>query len=219
MRKLSFASLIVVAVTGSVSAQPGQDPPPAPEPAPYPAPPPAPYPPPQQLPPPGYVPPPQGYIPVQLTADDQQLLQKGEISEGAHVGGVVTSLLFGFGVGQAVQGRYGETGWIFTLGEAASMAALMYGILHSFDSCFDSTSSSCNDDVDGIYIVGGLVGLLGFRVWEIVDAVGGPSKHNRKVRELKMRLGIPVPMYTHRVVPYINKTRDGGGTAGVMLRF
>jgi hypothetical protein len=85
------------------------------------------------------------------------------------------------------------------------------------DCDFEATCS--NNNTTGIYIVGGLIGLLGFRVWEIVDAVGGPSKHNRKVRELKMRLGIPVPMYTHRVIPYVNKTRDGGGTAGVMFRF
>jgi len=217
MRKLSFASLVMISLAGSALAQPGgmpdpgQYPPPQPQPAPQPYPPPAPYP------PQGYVPPPQQYVPVQLTADEQELLQQGEISDNQHIGGAAVAFLFGFGVGQAVQGRYSETGWIFTLGEAASIAALMYGILHDLDCGLDSRCST--SDTDGLYIAGGLIGLFGFRIWEIVDAVGGPTKHNRKVRELKMRLGIPVPMYTHRMLPYVNKTHDGGGTAGVIFRF
>jgi hypothetical protein len=218
MRKLLPLALVVV--SGSASAQPGADG----EPPPYPTPPPPqpyaqPQPPPYQPPPPqGYAPPPQTYMPVQLTPDEHELLQRGEIGDGAHVGGAIASLFFGFGIGQAVQGRYGDTGWIFTIGELASITALIVGVTQSVEDCF-GVDSSCNDDRGEGLIIGGLVGLVAFRVWELVDAFGGPSKHNRKVRELRMRLGMPMPMYTQRVVPYVNRTNDGGGTAGVVFRF
>jgi hypothetical protein len=34
-----------------------------------------------------------------------------------------------------------------------------------------------------------------------------------------MRLAIPQPMYTKRLVPFVNKTRDGGATVGVSFHF
>ena len=157
-------------------------------------------------------------MPVQITPAEHELLQKGEISDGAHIGGAAASLFVGFGVGQAVQGRYGETGWIFTVGEIASMTALFVGLGQAFEGCFPEDSGTCDNGGEEL-IIGGLIGLVVFRVWEVVDAFGGPPKHNRKVRELRMRLGIPQPMYTHRVVPYINRTRDSGATAGIVLRF
>lgn len=216
MRKLPLV-LLVVLVGSTAAAQPGADDAPYPAPPPVQEPPPQPYPQPYAQPPqPGYAP--NGLVPVQLTSDQMELLQKGEISDGQHIGGAVASLFFGFGIGQAVQGRYGETGWIFTVGEIASFTAMMVGVFQAFDDCtFDDRCSDSNRG--GELIIGGLVGLLAFRVWEVVDAFGGPPKHNRKVRELKMRLGMPVPMYTQRVVPYINRTRDSGATAGVVFRF
>ena len=44
--------------------------------------------------------------------------------------------------------------------------------------------------------------------------------HNRKVRELRMRMGIPQPMYT-RITPFVkpNSDRTGGGVAGLTFRF
>jgi len=220
MRKLPLV-LLVVLVGSTAAAQPGADDAPYPPPPPVQQPPPQPYPQPYpqpqaQPPPPGYAP--TGMVPVQLTSDQVELLQKGEISDGQHIGGAAASLFLGFGIGQAVQGRYGETGWIFTVGEIASITALFVGVGQALDDCFEN-DARCNDSKGEGLIIGGLVGLLVFRVWEVVDAFGGPPKHNRKVRELKMRLGMPVPMYTQRVVPYINRTRDSGATAGVVFRF
>jgi hypothetical protein len=221
MRKTPLALLLLVLVGGSAVAQDPYQP----QPQPYPQPPPQP----QQPPPPGYgqpyAPPPQNYVPAQLSADDAALLQQGEISDGAHIGGAVASLFFGFGIGQAVQGRYSETGWIFTLGEAASFGLLIYGIVEAFGgTClsrdeFGFCTNRETNSSGGVMIAGGLIGLLVFRVWEIVDAFGGPPKHNARVRNIKMRLGMPVPMYVEKVVPYVNKARDGGGTAGLTFRF
>ncbi len=219
--KTIWSATLLLAIGGAVAnAQPGQTPPiepyPPPPTSPYPEPPPQAYPPQQP-----YVPAPHQYQPpmqVQLTADEQELLQQGEISEGAHIGGGLLSLVMGFGLGQAVQGRWDETGWIFTLGEAASIAAIMVGASKSFDDCFVG-DERCNDSEGETYLVAGVVGFLVFRTWEIVDAFGGPGKHNRRVRDLRMRLGGPQPMYTRQLTPYLNKTRDGGGTAGVSFRF
>lgn len=222
-----LSMLVVCGVAGTAFAQsPGQQ-----EPYPPPPPPAGPYPAPIQpgapMQPQPYVPAPQAYVPIQLTQDDAELLSKGEISDTQHAGGVVANILFGFGVGQAIQGRYGETGWIFTLGELGSFTAMIVGLVQSFDDCLanDTVSggvgrlrgSSCSNNGE-ILFWGGLIGYLGFHVWSIADAITGPANHNRRVRELRMRLGMPQPMYT-RIVPYVSKSRDGGGHAGVSIRF
>lgn len=186
-----LAILIVLGLTGAAAAQPGNQPP---------------YPP-----PPPYAPPAHGYVPVQLSLEEQQLLAKGEISLGAHAGGVALNWLFGFGVGHAVQGRWGERGWIFTLGELGSVAAIVYGVTRICTGCDDRQ----NDDALTL-VFGGLLAYAGFHIWSIADAAIGPARHNDRVRALKLRLGIPVHA---RVVPYVNRTRDGGGVAGLGFRF
>jgi len=222
---------VVTATTSIAHAQPGASPQPDPSPAPPdpsaptaqpdpypPAPyPPAPYPPapyPDPLPPqpqPQPVQPPPYYQPVavQLTAGEHALLQKGEISDGAHIAGGAVALGLGFGLGQAVQGRWAEKGWLFTVGSAASVAAIVVGV---------SSLNSDSDEVPALFIAGYLSFLV-FHVWGTVDAFIEPPKHNRRVRELKMRLGMPGPYFGNRMIPYVNKTRDGGGTAGLVLRF
>ena len=235
MRAFLSSLLVVMFVAGAVHAQPGttqpdptpypppptgQDPAPAPpQPSPYPPPPPhQPYPPNQPPPPPtGYAPQPYQYVPVQLSAEDQKLLSRGEISDGAQIGGVAGNLFFGFGLGQAIQGRWGETGWIFTLGEVASITAMVVGFSRSLDCAFDDPS--CSDEDEGVgYILAGAIGITVFRVWSVVDAFAGPQKHNRRVRELRMRLGMPMPMYT-RITPYVAPVRGGGSVAGFSLSF
>lgn len=200
----STAALAVLLLLSSIAtAQPGGAPPPPPVYSPPPPPPPA-Y---------GYgygQPPPQ----AALSQEDARLLQRGLISPEAHIGGAAVSFFIGFGSGQAVQGRWTDTGWIFTVGEAASIAALFIGIGNEVEDCFDEY---CDEDNDGLIALG-LIGLIGFRVWELVDAFAGPASHNRKVRDLHMRLGYPPSGY-YSVAPFVAPTRDGGGVAGFTLRF
>jgi hypothetical protein len=217
MRSPLVAALLVLTTTAAF-AQPGQTPPPQPYPAPQPYPPaPQPYPPaPQPVQP--YVPPPYAYQPtVQLTAEEARLLAKGEISSGTHFGGFAVGFLFGFGSGQAVQGRWSERGWIFTVGELASIVAMVVTIDDAFDNNCNDFESNCNDELSGGFVVS-LIALMGFRVWELVDAAVGPSTHNRKVRELRARVGYPQPYYG--MTPYLAPTARGdGGTAGITFRF
>jgi hypothetical protein len=218
MRSIFHALVLVTLLVTSAVAQPGE---PAPYPAPYPPPPTDPQPPPQPYPPPvphgGYAPPAHQYVPLQLSSEDQKLLAQGEITDGQHVAGAAVAIFFGFGIGQAVQGRWSEAGWIFALGESASLAALIIGAIKTIDNCFERT---CNNTDGELLLWGGLIGFSVFRVWEVVDAFIAPPKHNRRVRELRMRLGMPMPMYT-KVTPYLSPGGggDGGGVAGLSFRF
>ena len=214
MRTLIVALLVLV--SGTASAQYAQ-PPGSYQPQPY-------YP--QQQPPSGYYQQPQP-MRVQLTVDEQWLLSRGYISDGEHIGGGIASLLIGFGVGQAVQGRWGQKGYIFTIGELASFGAMIYGMVELVSACNDNfddpyADTSCNETRErrgGVLMVGGLIGISVFRIWEIVDAFAGPSEHNRQLHALKMRLGMP-DSYVRHVRPYIVPSADGGGAvAGIGMRF
>lgn len=216
--------MLVVALSSStVLAQPGQTQPAPPQP--YPAPaqpqpyPPQPYPPPQQP----YVPPPQQYQPqpIQITAEEHDLLLQGEITDGQIVGGGVLSLLVGFGVGQGVQGRWSDTGWIFTLGETASITMMLVGAVSAIDDGFDDDQFDDDDeDFEVALIVTGAIGFVGFRVWEIVDAFAGPASHNDRVRRLRMRIGYPPAAPYYGATPFIAPAKHGdGGVAGFTLRF
>ncbi|HEU4726734.1 MAG TPA: hypothetical protein VFT22_02565 [Kofleriaceae bacterium] len=219
MRAIACLLFIVVALEGIARAQPGQAPATAPPSAqPYPAPPPGqPYPPPapgQPYPPPGGVVAPYQYVPIRLSPDEQDLLAQGEISDGRHLAGVLGSFMVGWGIGQAIQGRYGDTGWIFTVGEAGSVIALIAGVVREVEHDGDREG--------GVLLAGGLVGIVVFRTWEIIDSIVGPPRHNTRVRELRMRLGLPQPTYVQRIQPYLAPTMShdhGGTTAGLTLRF
>ena len=167
----------------------------------------------QQYPPPGYT-----YAPpAQLTLDEQYLMQKGYITEGQHIGGGVVALFFGYGIGQAIQGRWSEKGYIFTLGDAATAGVMMYGMVQLM-SCIEGCSERDTDHAAQLMLVGAL-GHLVFRTWETIDAFTAPGEHNRKLRALHMRLGMQVPVYT-RLTPHVAPPRDGdGAVAGLSLRF
>src|SRR5689334_6547254 len=157
---VSVASAVVLLrlLAGTAAAQPGQTP--------------------AQLPPPyQYQPPPP---PPMLTLDERHLLEDGEISDGRYVGGGLLSIFPGFGVGQAVQGRWSDRGWIFTLGETAAFGLMVYGI--SQDDCFLALYDCHDDGDDGAgEFVTGLLAFTGFRIWEIIDAWAVPPMHNARV--------------------------------------
>lgn len=187
---------------------------PPPQVQPY-SPPPQAYPPPPQgytPPPQGYYYPPQGYYPQpMLTLEEREVLEEGEISGGRVLFGVVLNGWLGLGLGQAVEGRWSDTGWIFTVGEPVALTVAFSTLLgcDGHDGCSGGQRS---------LIAASLLGYFGLRIWSIVDAITGPDHHNRRVRDLRMRLGMSPPELS--LTPYLLPTAEGqGATAGLSLRF
>jgi hypothetical protein len=229
MRTTNVALLVITIGSATASAQPGAlpadpaAPPTAPPTTEQVAPPATPYGPPMAPPPPyapppygqAVVPPPYGYQPqVALTAEDRDLLASGEISDEAHVGGGIAAIFVGFGVGQAIQGRWTETGWIYTLGETVASTAFTIGLVEQFTACVEPALTDRNCSDRGVTpLVLGMLGVVGFRVAGSIDAFVAPPRHNERVRRLKMRLGYPV-------APYISHAHGtDGSVAGVTIHF
>jgi hypothetical protein len=149
-----------------------------------------------------------------LSFEDQRLLERGEISYSRHYQGTVASVFLGFGIGQLIEGRWTESGWIFTLGESASLLAISMAYVEGHRDC---GQYGCNGNpwITGYLGLVGLIGLAAFRGCGIRDAHLGPHRHNERVRELRRRLGQPPGQYA----PYVRSTRDGGGVAGISVSF
>ncbi len=155
-------------------------------------------------------------MPVQLTLDEQFLLERGYISDGQQIGGTVVAFFFGFGLGHAVQGRYMERGYLFTIGDAVTGFIFVNGMIKMFDCLFGSCTQAQEESMERWILVGAISTTV-VRTWEIVDAAVGPSTHNRKLRDLHIRLGMR-PLYA-RMTPYVAPAHDTGAVAGVSLRF
>lgn len=82
--------------------------------------------------------------------------------------GAFTGTLFGFGLGHAIQGRYSNNGWKWTLGEIGGIAAM--AVAHN-EYCTSKAlpdgnyESNCENALPGFSILA----FLGFRVWQSVD--------------------------------------------------
>ena len=118
-------------------------------------------------------------VPPPLTRRELALLERGPISGTRHVAGAAISVMPGLGLGHIVQGRWKERGWISTLGELVACGFIAVA----------ASESDLDTNVVGALAITGWGGLIGLRVWEVQDAVSGPKRHNRKVRELRARLG------------------------------
>ena len=156
-------------------------------------------------------------VQLQLSSHDRELIEDGEISTGAHIAGGGLALFVGFGTGQLVQGRWGSRGWIFTLGDTASLGLMFYGLGKSVSDCASSVEGeSCGGGGLGL-IAGGAIAYTGFRLWETIDAFVAPIGHNRRVRAAKLRAGTN-PMYS--AMPYVLPAQNGNGAVGgLSLRF
>ena len=229
--RTSLASAVLFLATSVASAQPAPDPN-APPPPPQPGYGPGAYPPPGYGQPgygqPGYgQPPPYGYPRLQLqqlSPEDQELLARGEINDGQWLVGGAVAIFVGFGLGQAVEGRYGDKGWIFTVGEVASFTALMVGVVDAA-SCVDTPSGTCSNNnaatVDTL-IIGGAIGFGVFRIWEVIDAFAAPPAQNERIRTLRMQLGLPPRQPGYAFAPYVapaHTLRGDTTVAGLQLRF
>lgn len=143
-----------------------------------------------------------------LSDEERELLARGEIGEGAHIGGGLVGTFFGFGLGHLIQGRFVERGWIFAAGEAVATGMLVKFMVECMETSGEET---CDQHAD--WLAAGMLIAIGFRVWEIADVWYGPSVHNDRVREIRWRAGAP-PVGLH-----LAPVPGGGGTAGIAIRF
>lgn len=202
-----IAAIATLIATSTASAQPGAEPDPD-----YPGAEPAP-PPDEPQPPPVAQPQPRRVQPrtVQMTPEERELILRGEIDPGLYIAGaLVGTFAAPFGIGQAVQGRWSEKGWIFALGEGLSIGVIIAGALR-----IDNSAGS--SDGEGL-LVGGIFGLVGFRIWEMIDLWVGPPMHNQRVRRVYMKYGIPPGSVFYGARPYVAPTGHGGAIAGFTFR-
>jgi hypothetical protein len=150
-----------------------------------------------------------------MSPEDREILAEGKIDDGQWGGGVAASVLLGFGVGQAIEGRWHDTGWIFTLGETVSLGAVIFSIPAAFSDCYDCGPGHNNQEQAADIMIGGMLVFAGLRIWEVGDAGLGPSLHNERFENARAR-----HPETYAVLPYVVPTLSGtGGVAGVSLRF
>lgn len=138
---------------------------------------------------------------------DQRILQRGEISTGRYIAGGVTGTILGFGIGQAIHGRYPERGWIFTAGELAASALILAGLV----SCYGDRPYEDSCSGAGL-ITAGALGYIGFRVWELVDLWAAPPDENNRYYEL-LRLQRKSRASQFRVLPIFPSGALGLGIA------
>ncbi len=153
----------------------------------------------------------------QLSDEEQEILEDGPISDGAYIAGGVLGTVIGLGIGHAVQGRYGERGWIFTAGELVAASMYVSGLEDCVERTF--TNNSC-DELNSTGQIGAIA-LLGLRIWEIVDVWAAPPSYNKRYRRIKRKIGENPDDEEARMnfilLPVAKNS--AGVTAGVQFRF
>lgn len=150
----------------------------------------------------------------QVSNEDRSIIDHGEIGSGRVIGATLAAAFVGFGVGQAIEGRYGERGWIFTVGESVGDFAMFTGLLGLVGGC--SEVGHCHLAYG--LALGGAATFLGFRTWGILDALIAPQHRNARYRAALARN----PGYAQQVtvMPYLVPVDHGsGGIAGLGLQF
>jgi hypothetical protein len=152
--------------------------------------------------------------PVVLTANEERLLDEGLISGDRIAAGVVLSAMLPFGAGQAAEGRWWRTGYLFAIADGALIAGLVATVNEprKTEPCGDV--GFCVDSWRNVVIML----MLSVKALEIVDASVGPHVHNNRVRAVRSKLGQPLDDEA-RLIPFIVPTDHSGGVAGVALRF
>lgn len=116
----------------------------------------------------------------EMSEEDQKIYNRGEIADGAYISGGVIGTVFGFGIGQAIQGRFSDKGWYFTAGELASLAVFSAGTT----ACLLSFHiEDCANSLTVAYL--GAFAYLGFRIWETIDVWATPPELNQRYRRLR----------------------------------
>lgn len=105
---------------------------------------------------------------------------KPKMSQAAYaIGGILGTYPIGFGVGHAIQGRWTEKGWIFTTGEIVSLGLIIAGAVDCVNDDFNNSINGSNGSCNSGLLTAGVIGFVGFRLWEIIDVWLAPVLDNR----------------------------------------
>ena len=141
------------------------------------------------------------------------------ISQGKYIGGGVTSILVGFGVGHAVQGRYKQKGWMFTVGEGLALGGYIALVLRGASSALTDLSEATESESEAVPEISGktkssfgiasalLLVYSGLRIWEMVDAWMLPSDY-KVVQEPALQLK-----------PLVSLAKDSSLNLGLSLKY
>ena len=110
------------------------------------------------------------------------------MSNAKYIGGGVVSIIPGFGIGHAIQGRYSEKGWIFTTSELVLVASTYYFAKEIVKTIREEANQAVNNrslsafDAKSILYKGGLslislLTLFSVKSWEMMDAWTLPSHY------------------------------------------
>jgi len=131
-----------------------------------------------------------------------------EVSDIQQVGGTLTAFLFGFGLGHAVEGRWDDEGWKYTLVDSVGMAGFIGGAV---------TALSCdhNCTVPATIFYGGMLAIMVSRYAQIYDTAWGARKHNDRLYARRKRAGM-----RYSATPILAPTSAADGVvAGAALSF
>ena len=95
------------------------------------------------------------------------------------IGGIFGTMS-GFGIGHAVQGRYTEKGWIFTMGGLSLLAGFSGAVYFGFGASYQPDNKLLFGAAYtslGVLLIG-----MGLKIWEVVDVWMLPS-HYKVVKE------------------------------------
>ena len=96
----------------------------------------------------------------------------------------------------------------FLVGEGVSFGLFGYGLVNCMSTWGYEDQGEGPSGCASWALIGGGIGLLVFRVWELADVWGAPIQHNRRVRDARARGFQPFVAPTH-----------GGGQAGFSVHF
>lgn len=143
-----------------------------------------------------------------LTKEDYETLEVGYISTTQYVVGGILGTYPGLGIGHAVQGRWKRDGWKFTAGQLGSVLVLALG----FGQCVDDAffAEDCDGTASALISVG-VAGIVGFRIWEIIDVWATRGSQNNRFKQIyyKTYKTIPKdPKVSFFVLPELNFKRE-----------
>lgn len=125
---------------------------------------------------------------IKLTEDDKDVLKNGELGTARYiVGGIIGTYPIGFGLGHVVQGRWQTSGWRFTAGELASVGVIIVGANKCVDNIVSNYNRGRGCDDDGL-LSAGILGFVGFRIWEIIEVWYGGSRQMENYQYLKNKI-------------------------------